>query len=401
MAKRQQGRVNEAPNEEAERSLAMNDHISRREVLRYFGAAAATPLVASDETGAMATTRAVVGSVAPPTRYANQNAYGASARAVAAVRDAPDEVVFGYGQTPRELLRTRLAEACGVASAQVVLGCGSTEILNTAAAAFLAPGKKLVTAQPTCELLSVAARAAGAKVLSVPLAANHAHDLGGMLKACDGATSLVYICSPHNPTGAVTRRAEIDAFLERRPAHSIVVIDEAYHEYVLPSPEAVSFIERAAPDDRVIVVRTFSKIHGLAGLRVGYAVTSRRLAEVMTGRGLPLSVSGISATAAIAALDDHEHVRASQRRNVDDRQEFYNQANARMLRVLDSQTNFVMLDTARPAVNVVSHFRAHGLMLPAPPARYDRYVRVSMGTSAQMSEFWKVWDLMPVIHSHS
>jgi histidinol-phosphate aminotransferase len=121
----------------------------------------------------------------------------------------------------------------------------------------------------------------------------------------------------------------------------------------------------------------------------------------MTGRGLPLSVSGISATAAIAALDDHEHVRASQRRNVDDRQEFYNQANARMLRVLDSQTNFVMLDTARPAVNVVSHFRAHGLMLPAPPARYDRYVRVSMGTSAQMSEFWKVWDLMPVIHSHS
>jgi histidinol-phosphate aminotransferase len=221
-----------------------------------------------------------------------------------------------------------------------------------------------------------------------------------MLRACDSATGLVYICTPHNPTGTVTRRAEIDAFLERRPAHSVVVIDEAYHEYVLPSRETLSFIERPATDDRVIVVRTFSKIHGLAGLRVGYAITSTRLAEEMTSRGLSLSVSGIAATAAIAALDDHEHVRDSQRRNADDRQEFYNKANARMLRVLDSQTNFVMLDTARPAVNVVAHFRAHGLTLPPPPARYDRYVRVSMGTLAEMTEFWRVWDLMPVIHSH-
>lgn len=378
----------------------MSDHISRREVLRYLGVAAATPLVVADGTPASASTRVVGGSVNRPTLYANQNAYGPSAKAVAAVRDAPDEVVFGYAQASCERLRARLAETYRVAPAQVVLGCGSTEILHTAAEAFLGPGTKLVTAQPTCELLSAAAKAVGADVTSVPLAANHAHDLSAMLQACDAATRLVYICTPHNPTGTVTRRAEIDTFLERRPAHSVVVIDEAYHEYVLPSPEALSFLERPAADDQVIIVRTFSKIHGLAGLRVGYAVASARLAELMTARRLPLSVSGVAAEAAMAALGDLEHVRMSVRRNADDRQEFYNHANARMLRVIDSQTNFVMLDTARPATDVVAHFGAHDLTLPPPSVRYERYVRVSIGTAAEMSEFWRVWDLMPVIHSH-
>ena len=377
----------------------MSGFVSRREVLQLLGAAASTPLVASGGTQAISSTRLIAGSVDSATRYANQNAYGPSAKVVAAVREATNELVFGYSQTSCDRLRDRIAATYKVTPAQVVLGCGSTEILRLVADTLVGPGKKLVTAQPTCELLSAAAVAAGADVSAVPLAAGHAHDLTAMLAACDHATGLVYICNPNNPTGVVTRRAAIDAFLKRRPAHTVVVIDEAYLDYVAPSPEAVSYLERPA-DDRVIVVRTFSKIHGLAGLRVGYAVASRRLAGRMVAKRLPLSVSGLAAEAALAALGDVEHVRMSQRRNADDRQEFFNHANARMLRIIDSQTNFAMLDTARPATSVVAHFHTHGLRLPRPPARYERYVRVSIGTAAEMSEFWRVWDLMPVIHSH-
>ena len=378
----------------------LSNQMSRRDVLRSLGAVAATSLVAADGTRASASTRSVTGPVASPTRYANQNAYGPSAKAIAAVRDASADVVFGYSQAAVERLRSKIAERYEVSTDRVVLGCGSSEILLLAADVFLGPGKRLVTAHPTCAVMPAAATAASRHVTSVPLALDHSHDLTAMLAACDARTGLVYICNPNNPTGTVTRRAGIDAFLARRPADTMVLIDEAYQEYVAPSEDALSYLQRPAADDRVIVVRTFSKIHGLAGLRVGYAIASPRVAAVMASKRLPLGVSGLAAEAAIAALDDPEHVRVSERRNADDRQEFFNHANARMLRVIDSQTNFAMLDTARPAGEVVAHFRAHGLTLPSPWVGYERHVRVSIGTAAEMTEFWRVWDLMPVIHSH-
>ena len=117
-------------------------------------------------------------------------------------------------------------------------------------------------------------------------------------------------------------------------------------------------------------------------------------------KGVQLGVSGVAAAAAAAAIEDRDHVSASQSRNTNDRQEFFNKANARMLRVIDSQTNFAMIDTGRPAAVVIAHFASHGLVLPPPIPHYGKHVRVSLGTPAQMDEFWRVWDLMPAIHSH-
>jgi histidinol-phosphate aminotransferase len=172
-----------------------------------------------------------------------------------------------------------------------------------------------------------------------------------------------------------------------------VLVDEAYHHYVGDSADYASFIDRRVDDSRVIVTRSFSKIYGLAGLRVGYAVAAAHTAGVLAPRTLSDGVNVVAARAAAAALDDTEYVRTSVNRNTDDRQEFFNQATARMLRP-DSVTNFVMLDTGRGAVEVVEHFRNHGILVSGPFQGFDQNIRVSLGTPRDMREFWRVWDLI-------
>jgi histidinol-phosphate aminotransferase len=275
----------------------------------------------------------------------------------------------------------------------VVLGCGSSEILRAAIDAFVGGHKKLVAGVPAFESIAGWAERAGAAVVGVPLRSDYTHDLNGMLARIDAETRLVYITNPHSPTGRVTRRQDLEAFLRKLPATMVVLMDEAYHHYVGESSDYASFIDRSVDDSRVIVTRSFSKIHGLAGLRVGYAVAPPDLARVLASHQVSDGVNVVAARAAAAALDDTEHVRTSVRRNRDDRQEFLNQATARMLR-LDSVTNFVMLDTGHAAVEVVEHFRTHGILVSGSIPGFDQNIRVSLGTPPEMREFWRVWDLM-------
>jgi histidinol-phosphate aminotransferase len=146
------------------------------------------------------------------------------------------------------------------------------------------------------------------------------------------------------------------------------------------------------------VIRTFSKAYGLAGLRVGYAVTTPDTARRLSARSLSANVTAPAASAAAVAVDDTDYLRTIVARNRDDRQEFLNAANARMYQVIDSQTNFVMLNTVRPAKGVVDHFARNGIALPPPFAPLDNYMRVSIGTPSDMREFWRVWDLMGLGH---
>jgi histidinol-phosphate aminotransferase len=225
--------------------------------------------------------------------------------------------------------------------------------------------------------------------------ADHAHDLSAMLDAIDGTTGLVYVCNPNNPTGTLTRRQDLETFLRRIPGTPAILIDEAYHDYVERTPDTVSFLDQPIADERLIVVRSFSKIHGMAGMRVGYAVTTSRLASLAGYSALEDNVNVIAARGAAAALDDEAYIRSSMTLTTDERQEFLNQANARMLPSIDSQTNFVMLDTLRQVGRVLDFFRAHGIALAAPVPRFDTYLRISIGTPAEMLEFWRIWDLMP------
>jgi histidinol-phosphate aminotransferase len=300
-----------------------------------------------------------------------------------------------YADVETEVLRRKIADSHGVTSQHVVLGCGSGEVLRMAVDAFVGSRKKLIVAVPTFKAIGDAARHMGAEVVAIPLKKDYSHDLEAMLARSDAATGLIYICNPNNPTGTLTRRHDLEAFIRRLPAATLVLIDEAYHHYVAESSDYASFIDRPMDDDRIIVTRSFSKIYGLAGLRIGYAIAAPQTSGLLAAHRLPDDVNIVAATTAVAALADVEHVRMSASRNADDRQEFFNQANARMVRWIDSQTNFVMLHGARSAIDVIEHFKKHEILVGPPMPAFEKSIRVSLGTPAELREFWRVWDLMP------
>lgn len=373
----------------------------RRDFLRTLGAGAAVTMAARAFTDARVQGQSATGSTSVSRSGGtirlnrNEDAYGPSQAIVAAMREALT-ASHRYPELEQEALRVKIALLHRVSPEQVILGCGSGEILSMAAAAFLGVHRNLVSAVPTLPQMAVCAHRTGAEVIAVPLRADFSHDVAGMLARSDRTAGLVYICNPNNPTATLTCRQDIETFLSGLPPTIHVVIDEAYHHYVEKSSDYVSFIDRPLNDPRVIVTRTFSKIYGLAGLRIGYAVAAPQTARLLESCRLSPDINVVGAKAAFAALDEVEHVRAKMRRNADDRQEFLNQANARMLRAIDSQTNFVMLNTERPAAEVVDHFTKHNILLAPPFPPLHKYVRVSLGLPAEMHEFWRVWDIMPM-----
>ena len=187
----------------------------------------------------------------------------------------------------------RIAAAHQIPSDRVLLGCGSTEILRMAACAFLGPGKQLIHASPTFEAIEHYARAVGSEAIQVPLTSAFAHDLEAMLTRVIPSANLLYICNPNNPTASLTPRKDIEAFIRKLPAFTFVIIDEAYHHYALGLRECTpQFIDHPIADERVIVARTFSKVFGLAGLRLGYAVASPNVIQ-QNRKGLALRTTSM------------------------------------------------------------------------------------------------------------
>lgn len=324
----------------------------------------------------------------------NENAYGPSKKATEAMI-ASLLFVNRYPNGEYEPLAEKLASLHHVKPEQVTLGVGSREILHMAVATYLSGSNKLILASPSFDTVAHLAELAGAQILTVPLNKRYEHDLDAMLASADGSTGLIYICNPNNPTGTLTPRKQLDAFLGKLRSTTSVLIDEAYHEYVEATSDYASFIDRPVDDPRVIVLRTFSKIYGLAGLRLGYAISSPQAARRLSKNRLQSGVNVVAVQAAAAALDDADYVRLSAKRNTDDRQQFYNLANARMVRSIDSHTNFVLLKTGLPCAQVLEHFQKNNIFLGPPFPQMDKYIRVSIGNPEEMQEFWRVWDLLP------
>ena len=325
----------------------------------------------------------------------NENVYGPSAKVVAAAQESLQRS-NRYPNREYDALTAEIAHLHKVQTNQILLGCGSTDLLRVAAATFLGPGKKTITASPTYEDLAMYSKAIDAEIVTLPLTAKFEHDLEAMLARVDSATRLVYICNPNNPTASITPRADIETFLSKLPHSVYVLIDEAYHHYVNPSARYVSFLDRHAESNRVIVLRTFSKIYGMAGLRLGYAVADPALVEKMRPLLTDVDVNSVAVAAGRAALTDTESVRNSAKRNTDDRQEFFNQAMARMLKPIDSHANFVMMDAHQPADDVIEHFLKNKIRIGRHFPPMTHHIRVSLGTPVAMEEFWQVWDLMPM-----
>lgn len=322
----------------------------------------------------------------------NENAYGPFPSVLAMKNPFLD--ANRYPDRGYDGLLDRVAALHKVKPDQVLLGAGSTEILKVAASALTGPGKKLVMATPTFEAIGSYGEAVKAEVIKVPLASSYAHQLWQMAEAVGKNGGLIYICNPNNPTASLTPRRSLENFIRDLPENVYVLMDEAYHDFVPVSADYISFLHTPVDPDRVIVARTFSKIYGMAGLRLGYGIASARTIKMLAPHKLEDSTNILALRAALTSLDhDDEHQIAVQR-NGFDRDAFMLQARQRKLEIIPSWTNFVMIDSKRPVRTVIDHFKKNNIRIGRPFPPMDTFARISLGKPEEMKAFWQVWDKM-------
>ncbi|MGE0554017.1 MAG: histidinol-phosphate transaminase [Gemmatimonadales bacterium] len=314
----------------------------------------------------------------------NENPNGPSPQALEAIRDTLDEACRYPGDLERRL-EERLAAHHRVGADQIVLGCGSTELLRVAVDAFASRGRWVVTAAPSFETPATYAAARGIPVVAVPVATDLGLDLDAMVGRSIGA-GLVYLCNPNNPTGTVHSKSDVESFVDRvlakAPAAQIL-IDEAYFEYV-DRPGHDSMIPRALDDPRVFVLRTFSKVHGMAGLRVGYGIGRPETIGALAKYRLRLGVNVLGAAAALAAVGDERRVGAERAKNREAREytaAFFERAG---LSCASSATNFLMVDIGRPIETFRAACASAGVAVGRPFPPLTTHARISIGTLAEM-----------------
>jgi histidinol-phosphate aminotransferase len=291
-----------------------------------------------------------------------------------------------YPDAAVEELQRALAKAHGVAPEQVLLGCGSGDILRMADGAFLAPDRKVVVAEPTFEAVLAYNRVTRADPVKVPLDGSFRHDLARMAAACDAATGLVYVCNPNNPTGTIVTGEELAAFLGRVPRSVTVVLDEAYHHFV-EHPGYRSGFEFLAGHPNLIVVRTFSKIYGLAGMRLGYAVAAPDKIEALARHASFSNTNAAVLAAGLSSLADADLVPRMKRRMNDTRRWLTAQLAAEGRTFIPSETNFVMIDTGHDVAPLIEAFKAKKILVGRRFPSMPTWLRVSVGTPAEMAAF--------------
>jgi len=313
---------------------------------------------------------------------ANENPYGPSPAALQAMREALP-LVWRYPDETVQELAADLAAMHGVAKDWFVVGDGSSEILKLAASAFTDAHRKLVMADPTFEAIGKHAQVLGAEVVSIPLDRAYGHDLDRM--SVPGA-GLVYLCNPNNPTGSITPKAKVRAFLDSLPRSTAVLVDEAYHHYV-DSPDYESVIPLVKTHPNLIVARTFSKIYGMAGLRLGYAVAQPDAVKKLVAHAAWDSVNALAVAAGRASLKDTAYAAEGQRRNRATRAQLAGDLARLGYEVIPSHANFMMIQTRKDVRPILAALQDRGIQVGRLFPALPQHLRVTIGTPAQMKRF--------------
>lgn len=274
----------------------------------------------------------------------NENPLGPSPKALAALVGGHDSL-HRYPDGGAYRLRQALADRWKVSLDHIILGNGSDEVLGLLARTFLAPGDEAVMADQTFVIYKMEVTAAHGKAVIVPLV-NWTHDLDGMAKAITSKTRLVFLCNPNNPTGTMVAADAVARFMAKVPEDVIVVFDEAYLEYVRDPhfPDSLQYVTQGR---NAIVLRTFSKIYGLAGLRIGYGITTPEITNCLNRVRPPFNANTLAQRAALAALGDDEHVAKSRAVNAAGMQQLESGLRALGFSAIPSQANFVYFDVKR------------------------------------------------------
>jgi histidinol-phosphate aminotransferase len=308
----------------------------------------------------------------------NENPLGPSPKALAAMHAALENAHLypdGGGFYLREALATKL----GVSREHLILGSGSNEIIEFFGHAFLCRGDDVITSEHAFIAYKLVAAVFGARTIEVP-SPDLRHDLDGIIAAITPRTRLIFVANPNNPTGTLAGQEEIDRFVERVPPQIVVVFDEAYFEYLDDPPDTLRFVHAGR---NVAVLRTFSKIQGLASLRIGYGIARPELIQALQKARQPFNVNGIAQAAALAGLDDDEHRRETKRITDEGRAYLQQEFAAMKLRFVPSAANFVLVNVGDGAKVFRALLERHIIVRALKGYHLPEWIRISVGTMEQ------------------
>lgn len=308
----------------------------------------------------------------------NENPLGPSPLAAAAAQRALAEA-HRYPDGGGHYLREKLAGRLGVGMENIILGGGSTELIDLAARTLLNHGDEGATSVGSFPMYYISIRATGARLVEVPLR-QYGFDLEAIAQAITPHTKLIYLANPNNPTGTMFTAEAFDRFLGQVPESVVIVLDEAYYEYVGRADYSRS-VERVRQGRNLVVLRTFSKVYGLAGMRIGYGIGPAVLLEEMNKVRLPFNTSGVAQAAALAALDDAEHVRRSVESNRAGLKQLSEGLAAMGVRYVPSAGNFLLVDLGSDAQPVADELLKLGVIVrPMRWMGFPNAIRVTVGT---------------------
>jgi len=321
----------------------------------------------------------------------NENPFGPSARAVDAMRGVLDAANF-YPDDDCTQLRYKLAAYHGLPPEEVLVTAGSTALLSLLCQTLLAPGLNAVTSERSFIIYSMAVRAVGAHLVEAPMR-DDSFDVDAILAAIDSKTRIVFLANPNNPTGTMLEAAVVEHFLAQVPGHVIVVLDEAYYEFALHFAslreiEYSNSIEYVRQGARVVVLRTFSKAHGLAGLRVGYGLGPAELLGYCARMRNTYSVASVAQAAALAAIEDHDHIQRTADNNAVQARVLAEGLSGLGYRVVPTSANFLFCDLGEDAAAFANRLQDEGVAVrPLGPWGAPNCIRVTIGTPEQNQVF--------------
>lgn len=315
----------------------------------------------------------------------NENPLGPSPRAVERLQSALPKLNL-YPDSACFYLKKALAAKFGMPEECFLVGNGSDELLRLISETFLSPEDEVIFAEPSFVEYEFMASIMGAKCRPVALK-DFKHDLEAMKELINDNTKIVYVCNPNNPTGTIVTSDEIADFMSDIPEDVLVVFDEAYYEYV-DSPDYVSGLEYLKQGRNVIVLRTFSKIYGLAGLRIGYGLTTPEIAEAVNRVREPFNVNLAAQEAAMGALDDDDHLQRSRKINIEGREYLYKAFKEMGLNYVPTQANFIFLDLGRECQPVFKQLLQMGVIVRTGDIfGYPNFIRVTIGKPEENQRF--------------
>lgn len=309
----------------------------------------------------------------------NENPLGPSPKAIAAMRAALTDSQL-YPDGGAFYLRNAIAKQVGLARENIIPGNGSNELIEFVCHAFLRANDEVVTSRYAFIAYKIIATVFGARTIEVPTSDDFAQDLVAMLDAITPATRIVFIANPNNPTGVLSDQRKIDMYMSRVPAHVVTVFDEAYFEFLNDAPDTLRYVREGRP---VVVLRTFSKIHGLAGLRIGYGIAPNDMIDVLQKTREPFNVNSIGQIGALAALEDVDHQRLTKTTVDQGRAWLEKQFAAMKLRFVPAAANFIMMHVGDGPRVFGEMLQRKVIVRPLKGYGLAEWLRISVGTMEQ------------------